>query len=61
MPDEHRQEIQTLLNSFYSFHAKPLTIRPEERNDGITNKAAAMLERTDISESHRRSLEVKSV
>ncbi|KAF4124599.1 hypothetical protein GMORB2_5265 [Geosmithia morbida] len=61
IPKDHQEDIQSLLSSFYAFHAKPLTVKPEERNNGITNKAAAMLERTDISESHRRRLEVKSV
>lgn len=61
LPNEHRQDIEYLLHVFFSFHAKPLAVRPEERSGGISNKAAAMLERTDISDSHRRCLEIKSI
>lgn len=61
LPAQHREDIESLLEAFFAFHAKPLTVRPEERSGGISNRAAAMLERTDISESHRRCLEIKSV
>lgn len=61
LPDEYREDIESCLEAFYSFHVVALTSWPEERLSGIPNQAAAMLERTDISTSHRRCLEIKSV
>lgn len=61
LPPQHRETIERLMSEFYSFHAQALTVLPEDSKDGIPNQAAAKLEKQDISESHRRQLEIKSV
>lgn len=61
VPEEHRETISRLMDGIYSFHAKPLVVAAEERNHGIPNQAAALLENASISEPHRRALEIKSV
>jgi glutathione S-transferase len=61
IPEEHRERIQSLLEKLYSFHAKTLTIGPNEKKHGIPNKAAELLEQKDLTEAHRRALEIKSV
>jgi hypothetical protein len=61
VPEEHRETIQSIMDTLYSFHAKTLTIGPDERKHGIPNRAAELLEKKDLTESHRRALELKSV
>lgn len=57
MPHGHRDVINNWLNKFYAYHRKALSIP----KNGIPNKAATMLEDTNLSESHRHALEIKSV
>ncbi|PHH64066.1 hypothetical protein CDD81_5059 [Ophiocordyceps australis] len=65
LPQEHRDVIESLMDKIYAFHATALLVAPEDRKDdlkeSLPNKAAAMLERSDLSEGHRRALEIKSV
>ncbi|RFU75034.1 thioredoxin [Trichoderma arundinaceum] len=61
VPEQHREEIQTIMDKLYSFHAKALTAGPEEKKHGIPNQAAELLEKKDLTEGHRRALEIKSV
>ncbi|PTB45317.1 hypothetical protein M441DRAFT_64980 [Trichoderma asperellum CBS 433.97] len=61
IPEEHREAIESLMDKLYSFHAKTLTIGSDQKKHGIPNRAAELLEQKDLSESHRRALEIKSV
>ncbi|KAM4064877.1 Thioredoxin-like protein [Hirsutella rhossiliensis] len=61
LPEEHRETIERLMDKLYAFHCKALLVAPEDRNHGFPNQAAAMLESTDLSEKHRRALEMKSI
>lgn len=61
LPAECREGTLTLIREFYSFHARALTAYPDDSKDGFPNRAAAKLEQSGISESHRRQLEIKSV
>ncbi|PHH76894.1 hypothetical protein CDD82_3764 [Ophiocordyceps australis] len=65
LPQEHREVIESLMDKIYAFHATALLVASEDRKDdfkeSLPNKAAAMLERSDLSEGHRRALEIKSV
>ncbi|GFP53192.1 hypothetical protein TASIC1_0002037600 [Trichoderma asperellum] len=61
IPEEHREAIESLRDKLYSFHAKTLTIGSDQKKHGIPNRAAELLERKDLTESHRRALEIKSV
>ncbi|KAL2209033.1 hypothetical protein CC79DRAFT_1332255 [Sarocladium strictum] len=61
VPAEHRVSINKLMDQLYAFHAMALSIPDKDRIYGVPNVAAAMLERSDISEQHRRALEMKSV
>ncbi|EQL01995.1 hypothetical protein G6O67_008350 [Ophiocordyceps sinensis] len=61
LPEEHRETIEHLMDKLYSFHGKALLVPPEDRKHGVPNQAAAMLESTDLSEYHRRALEMKSI
>lgn len=49
------------MGKLYSFHAMALTASREVRKHGIPNQAAALLEKKDLTEGHRRALEIKSV
>lgn len=61
IPEDHREIIQKMMEKLYSFHAMTLTIGPDERKHGILNRAAELLEKKDLTERHRRALELKSV
>lgn len=61
IPEQHRETIQSLMDKLYSFHAKTLTIGSDEKKHGIPNRAAELLEQKDLTEPHRRALEIKSV
>ncbi|KAK5998772.1 hypothetical protein PT974_01154 [Cladobotryum mycophilum] len=63
LPEEYKDIILRLMEKLYSFHAMALSIGPETRKHGIgiPNQAAALLENPDLSENHRRALEIKSV
>ncbi|EHK22447.1 uncharacterized protein TRIVIDRAFT_17565 [Trichoderma virens Gv29-8] len=61
IPKEHQEMIQNMMEKLYSFHAMTLTIGPDERKHGILNRAAELLEKKDLTERHRRALELKSV
>ncbi|KAL7796500.1 hypothetical protein V8C37DRAFT_400258 [Trichoderma ceciliae] len=61
VPDEHRETIQSTMDKLYSFHAMTLTIGPDEKKHGIPNQAAELLEKKDLTKTHRRALELKSV
>lgn len=61
IPEEHRETIERLVQKMYAFHALPFAIKPEDRKYGIPNQAAEKLEHTDISEEHRRALEIRSL
>lgn len=61
LPEQHRDDIDRLLGKLYDIHAMALSIAPYERNDGIPNQAAALLENAELSLGHRRALEIKSV
>lgn len=61
VPAEHRETIDRLIEALYAFHAMAVSIPEKDRIHGVPNVAAAMLERSDISEKHRRALEMKSV
>lgn len=61
VPAAHKIVIERLMEKLYSFHFKALNIPPEAAANGIPNVAAAMLERGNITEKHRRALEIKSV
>lgn len=61
IPSEHRETIQSLMDKLYDFHAKTLTIGSDEKKHGIPNRAAELLEQKDLTEPHRRALEMKSV
>lgn len=56
VPQGHHDVIKNWLNKFYVYHRKALSIP----KNGIPNIAATMLEDTNLSESHRRALEIKS-
>lgn len=56
LPDEHGGVIKELLNKFYSYHCKALSIP----KNGIPNQAAALLEKANLTQAHRRALEIKS-
>lgn len=49
------------MDKLYSFHAMALTTGREERKHGIPNRAAELLEKKDLGEHYRRTLEMKSV
>lgn len=57
IPEEHKDAIDKRMTKLFFYHAKALTIPA----DGIPNKAAAMLENPNITEGHRRALEIKSI
>lgn len=61
LPDQHREDIDRLLGKLYDFHAMALSIAHDDRNDGIPNQAAALLENPELSKRYRRALEIKSV
>lgn len=61
VPTEHRETIDRLIESLYSFHAMAVSIPEKDRIHGVPNVAAAKLERSDISDKYRRALEMKSV
>lgn len=61
IPAEHREVILQLMDKLYKFHAMALTVALEDRKDGIPNQAAAFLENQNLSETHRRALEIKSI
>lgn len=61
IPQKHQEMIQNMMEKLYSFHAMTLTIGPDERKHGILNRAAELLEKKDLTERHRRALELKSV
>ncbi|KAL7938037.1 hypothetical protein V8C35DRAFT_290677 [Trichoderma chlorosporum] len=61
VPEEHREVIQNMMGILYSFHAVTLIVGPHERKHGIPNQAAELLEKKDLTERHRRALEMKSV
>ena len=61
VPEEHKDSIVRLIDMLYDFHAMALTMPPEDRKDGVPNQAAALLENADLTEAHRRALEIKSV
>lgn len=61
MPESHQEDILSQLEAFYGFHAQPLAVKPEALSWGIPNKALEILENPDISETYRRSLEIRSV
>jgi len=61
MPPEHEKAIRCLLDKLYAFHAMGLVVPSDQRKEGIPNQAAAWLEKQDLSEPHRRALEIKSV
>jgi glutathione S-transferase len=61
VPDEHRETIERLMDQLYSFHAMSLSVPPDDHRHGVSNQAAAMLERADLSDSYRRRLEIKSL
>lgn len=56
LPEEHRETIERFMGKMYAFGAKALLVAPDDGRDGFPNKAAAMLERSDLSERHRRAL-----
>ncbi|KAL6857970.1 hypothetical protein ACO1O0_005416 [Amphichorda felina] len=60
LPGQHREDIEPLLEAFFAFHAKPLAVRAEERSGGISNRAAAMLERTDINPENIQRVEARA-
>jgi hypothetical protein len=49
------------MDALYAFHAMAVSTHEKDRIHGVPNLAAAMLERSDISEKYRRALEMKSV
>ncbi|KAI9904054.1 hypothetical protein N3K66_000583 [Trichothecium roseum] len=61
LPEEHKENIVRLVDMLYDFHAMALMISPDDRKDGIPNQAAALLENPDLTEPHRRALEIKSI
>lgn len=61
VPDHYRATIQSIMDKLYSFHAMALTIGREEKKHGIPNRAAELLEQKDLTEHHRRALELRSV
>lgn len=61
VPDSNRTMIQSIMDKLYSFHAMALTVGREEKKHGIPNRAAELLENKDLTEHHRRALEMKSV
>ncbi|CAM1502021.1 Fc.00g040050.m01.CDS01 [Cosmosporella sp. VM-42] len=61
LPKEYQEIISGLVDRIYSFHITPLVVNPTSKTYGIPNRAAARLESNDISEQHRRALEIKSV
>ncbi|KJZ75799.1 hypothetical protein HIM_04956 [Hirsutella minnesotensis 3608] len=61
LPEEHRETIERLMDKLYTFHAKVLLEPPENQKHGVPNQAAAMLESTELTEGHRRALEIKSL
>ena len=61
VPEYHRITIQKIMDKLYSFHAMALTIGREQKKHGIPNRAAELLEKKDLTEHHRRALEMKSV
>ncbi|KAL7818758.1 hypothetical protein V8C44DRAFT_318992 [Trichoderma aethiopicum] len=61
VPDSHQTTIQSIMDKLYSFHAMALTVGREEKKHGIPNRAAELLENKDLTEHHRRALEMKSV
>lgn len=61
VPEKHRETIWGIMDKLYSFHAVTLTIGPDEKKHGISNQAAELLEKKNLTERHRRALELKSV
>ena len=61
MPEEHQEDILAQLEAFYGFHAQPLAAKSEALSWGIPNKALEMLEDPEISDTYRRSLEIRSI
>ncbi|GJN81228.1 hypothetical protein PLIIFM63780_004760 [Purpureocillium lilacinum] len=61
LPEEHRETIERVMDKIYAYHAKALLVAPDDRKDGLQNQAAAMLEDPELTEAHRRALEIKSV
>ena len=49
------------MDEIYAFHAMSLIIPSEFRKDGIPNQAAALLEKADLTQGHRRALEIRSL
>ena len=60
-PAEHTATIDMLVKKIYAFHAMALTIPAEERKFGVPNQAAEKLEKENLSDGHRRALEIKSI
>ncbi|KAL3955092.1 hypothetical protein ACCO45_010655 [Purpureocillium lilacinum] len=59
LPEEHRETIERVMDKIYAYHAKALLVAPDDRKDGLQNQAAAMLEDPELTEAHRRALEIK--
>ncbi|KPM45095.1 hypothetical protein AK830_g1451 [Neonectria ditissima] len=61
MPEEHKKVISSLMEKIYSFQALPLVISAEDRQYGLPNEAAALLEKNGLSPKYRRALEISSI
>ncbi|CAH0039286.1 unnamed protein product [Clonostachys solani] len=61
IPEEHNVIITKIMNDLHGIHAQALALSPDICKDGIPNQAAAMLERNQLTASHRRRLEIKSI
>ncbi|KAK7408865.1 hypothetical protein QQX98_008988 [Neonectria punicea] len=61
MPEEHEEVILSLMEKIYSVQALPLVISAEDRQYGLPNQAAALLEKNGLSPKYRRALEISSI
>ncbi|KAH6888096.1 hypothetical protein B0T10DRAFT_67844 [Thelonectria olida] len=61
IPREHEEDITRLMEKICSLQAIPLVLTAEDRQWGVPNEAAALLERNGLSPKYRRALEINSV
>ncbi|KAF7548073.1 hypothetical protein G7Z17_g7281 [Cylindrodendrum hubeiense] len=61
IPEEHEEAISCLMDKICSFQVEPLVVPAENRQYGLPNEAAALLEKNGLSPKYRRALEINSI
>lgn len=61
IPEEYEEDVARLMGDICSLQVIPLVSTAEDRQWGVPNGAAALLEKSGLSAKYRRALEINSV